>query len=426
MMKTLVVGQKIGVQELCRSHRLTISVELSYRGEIDVSCFGVDAQGMLADERYFVFYNQLSSPEGAVVKQEGNHCFDFDLDRLPPEVERLVLTAAIDGEGSMALLGASRLLVQAEGLPCAEYVFDGASFQKQKAIILIELYRRNDLWRLSVVGNGFDGGLGALLAHFGGEEAQQPQSPQPQLQQAVAAPKVSLTKGEAVQQVVLAKAPRLSELTKKAVVSLEKKQLADVRAQVVLVLDASGSMNWQYSQGRVQRLLDKVLPLALMFDDDGVLECWAFASHFQRLADASIDNIDDYIEQANGGWEEWNIGWDNNEPEVIRAIYDLHKDDALPVYVIFVSDGGIYLNDPIKDLIKKAAKAPIFWQFVGIGGSGYGVLEKLDKMWGRYVDNANFFALDDIDSISDEALYDRLMGEFPLWLREAKSKRILR
>ena len=46
-------------------------------------------------------------------------------------------------------------------------------------------------------------------------------------------------------------------------------------------------------------------------------------------------------------------------------------------------------------------------------------------MEGRFIDNANFFALDDIDSISDEQLYERLMGEFPIWLKQAKQKNIL-
>ena len=69
---------------------------------------------------------------------------------------------------------------------------------------------------------------------------------------------------------------------------------------------------------------------------------------------------------------------------------------------------------------------PIFWQFVGIGGRNYGVLEKLDDMTGRIVDNCNFFALDRITSISDERLYELLLEEFPSWLNEAKVKGVIR
>ncbi|MDU5949065.1 MAG: VWA domain-containing protein, partial [Paenibacillus macerans] len=62
---------------------------------------------------------------------------------------------------------------------------------------------------------------------------------------------------------------------------------------------------------------------------------------------------------------------------------------------------------------------------VGLGRANYGVLQKLDEMPGRYIDNANFFALDDISSISDEELYDRLLNEFPAWIKEARAKGIL-
>ena len=69
---------------------------------------------------------------------------------------------------------------------------------------------------------------------------------------------------------------------------------------------------------------------------------------------------------------------------------------------------------------------PIFWQFVGIGGRNYGVLEKLDDMTGRIVDNCNFFDLDSITSISDERLYELLLEEFPDWLNQAKARRVIR
>jgi hypothetical protein len=61
----------------------------------------------------------------------------------------------------------------------------------------------------------------------------------------------------------------------------------------------------------------------------------------------------------------------------------------------------------------------VFWQFVGVGKASYGVLEKLDTLTGRTVDNAGFFAVDDLDSLQDDQLYSRLLSEFPAWLRSA-------
>lgn len=46
-------------------------------------------------------------------------------------------------------------------------------------------------------------------------------------------------------------------------------------------------------------------------------------------------------------------------------------------------------------------------------------------MDGRVVDNCNFFAMDHIQSMPESELYDCLLKEFPLWLKEAKHKNIL-
>jgi hypothetical protein len=46
-------------------------------------------------------------------------------------------------------------------------------------------------------------------------------------------------------------------------------------------------------------------------------------------------------------------------------------------------------------------------------------------MEGRFIDNANFFHIKDIEKISDEELYNNLLNEFPEWLAIAKTKGIL-
>jgi hypothetical protein len=46
-------------------------------------------------------------------------------------------------------------------------------------------------------------------------------------------------------------------------------------------------------------------------------------------------------------------------------------------------------------------------------------------MTGRKVDNCDFFALDDLHDVSEDGLYDRLMTEFPDWIREAKKEGVL-
>ena len=99
--------------------------------------------------------------------------------------------------------------------------------------------------------------------------------------------------------------------------------------------------------------------------------------------------------------------------------------DNLPVYIVFISDGGVGSVGQIKRLLRENSNQPIFWQFIGIGGRGYGILEQLDTLTGRVVDNCNFFAIDHLHSLSESELYDLMLQEFPQWLEQAKTKQIL-
>ena len=60
----------------------------------------------------------------------------------------------------------------------------------------------------------------------------------------------------------------------------------------------------------------------------------------------------------------------------MEEIVDYFKDSKIPVYVVFITDGGISKTRAIKDAIRRSANYPIFWKFVG-GGSSYGIL----KIW---------------------------------------------
>ena len=219
-------------------------------------------------------------------------------------------------------------------------------------------------------------------------------------------------------------------LAKKAQISLEKKKLGDVQAQVALVLDASGSMFHQYFDGTVQKVIERILPLAVHFDDDGALDCWGFGCLAYKLDSVTLKNVKNYTKHQrlddDRGLSRFDIG--NDEPVVIKEIIKYYKKSksSLPAYVVFISDGGVGSDDEIEELLRESASLPIFWQFVGIGGSDYGILENLDTMMGRVVDNCNFFALDDLHQISEQELYDRLLEEFPQWLTAAKAKSIIR
>ena len=97
---------------------------------------------------------------------------------------------------------------------------------------------------------------------------------QPVPQPAQASKKVSLEKK------LEQGAPKLVSLAKPLTVELEKRNLLDCVARVALVLDISGSMSKRYKNGTVQEIVNKTLPLAVQFDDDGQLDFWYYGTTY--------------------------------------------------------------------------------------------------------------------------------------------------
>jgi tellurite resistance protein TerA len=170
-MSTFNRGQKGKLADLGLAAQFPVTLDIAASGvTIDVSCFGLDAAGKLSDERFMVFFNQKAAPADAIVLETGGakSVFRLDLARLPDSIDKLVFTAAAE-QGTMRALGACALTL---GQPAAvTFAFSGADFQDEKAVIIGELYRRDGSWRFGAVGQGFNGGLSALLKHFGGTEA---------------------------------------------------------------------------------------------------------------------------------------------------------------------------------------------------------------------------------------------------------------
>ncbi|WP_288383137.1 VWA domain-containing protein [uncultured Acinetobacter sp.] len=431
-MLNLIRGQKIKLNDVLQGQS-SFYIHIHYQAafDLDIASFGLDSQYRLSDERYMTFYNQPETPCQAVrLIENQSKCSRFlvDLAKLPAVIQHLVLTAAIDGQNVMSQL--QQVTVQFLNLqlqPIAELKLDGSIFDQERATMLIEIYLKDGIWRLAAIGQGFNAGLAALIQHFGGEVAEEPTAQQT----TPVAPQsnIDLKKKLSLQKAEKTGNASIIDLTKKSLVQLEKKKLLGVTARVALVLDASGSMDGQYRRGDVQKVVNRLMPLAIHFDDDGSFECWAFAAETTQLDDVTLNNVNDFINSTQRGWKNWQVGARYNEeiPAIEAVINYFQKfQDQIPTYVLFISDGGVGSRQQMQKILSQAAKLPIFWQFVGIGGRNYGALEKLDEMSGRIVDNCNFFSLDRIDSVSDERLYELLLQEFPDWLIAARQHQIVR
>jgi len=457
-------GQRLKLSELgIAGSPFSIEIDCAGQGlQLDIACFGLDAARKLSDERYMTFFNQPATPCGAV-RLKGTQ-FAFDLDRLPATINALVLTLAVDGAGVMSQFNSGSLKFRAAHhvQVLATCVLEGSHFASERAVMLVELYRKDAAWRINHIGQGFNGGLDALIRHFGGTvdeaapPAQPPASPLP-------VPPASASASEksriSLEKRVEREAPHLVSLVKKVGVSLDKAGLADHKARLALCLDISGSMNSLYRSGQISAFTDRILALAARFDDDGQLDVFLFGTRVHQPEPMALASAKGYIERLQ---KRYPLEGGTDYGQAMAAIRRFYFPDScaaqgrpqaatLPVYVMFLTDGQTSNEDFAERQVKESSYEPLFWQFMGIGrsskpshsnkpgmpgaqpgffaslfASDFAFLEKLDAMTGRYLDNANFFSVFKPDEHPDEALYDLLLGEYKSWLPQARKLGLLR
>jgi len=228
---------------------------------------------------------------------------------------------------------------------------------------------------------------------------------------------------------------------------VKEKGITGVKAQVVLVMDYSGSMDHLYRSGFVQRVMERLVPIAMQFDDNGEMELYMFQNncikHPNNVTAVSVDGIvkreitgkydfggtqyapairsilEDYVPSSVTEKKGFFGSMFGGKPNVTGNITD-------PVYVIFVTDGDNSDKPAAEAAIKEASKYGVFFQFVGIGNASMAFLDKLDTMPGRVRDNANFFQVNDLDKIGDKDLYERLLSEFPSWIENARKDGLIK
>ncbi len=437
-----------------------LRLELSRRHDpqgvdADVSALLLGANGKVRDDADFVFYNQPRHASGAVVhlgKQvEEAVAADVvlvDLDRVEPEADRVALCASVDG-GTFGQFGQMQLRLVEPASRTEVATFD-VEAGAETALVVGELYRRQGQWKFRAVAQGYANGLAGLATDFGiTVEDEPPRRQEPPVVTGSAVgpstpdPAVRPVQSPGEERLPLDIRKRLSLRKEQITVSLRKHGgAAEQKARVILVLDASGSMAPLYGKGVVADVVERMAAVAAQLDVDGSMQAWTFASNPARLPDLSLGDLPQWIRRhvrvgqislfrrkkkssrlaADGQVDMAAVGIQNEEQKVISEVREFVRDNPVPepTFVLFFSDGGVYRNAEIRKELCEAVEEPLFWQFIGLGRADYGVLQKLDTMPGRRVDNVGFFAVDDIAGMSDSDLYDRLLTEFPSWISAAR------
>ncbi|MDT0267170.1 TerD family protein [Streptomyces sp. DSM 44915] len=149
--------------------------------DLDASALLCTESGKVVSDGHFVFYNNLTSPDGSVEHTGDNLTGEGDGDdesikvnlaAVPAEVAKIAFPVSIhDADARRQSFGQVqnafiRVVNQADGVEIARYDLseDAAT---ETAMIFGELYRRGTEWKFRAVGQGYASGLAGIASDFG-------------------------------------------------------------------------------------------------------------------------------------------------------------------------------------------------------------------------------------------------------------------
>lgn len=224
----------------------------------------------------------------------------------------------------------------------------------------------------------------------------------------------------------------LNKRAEKVNIVLAKRNMTSApKMRVGFVTDVSGSAQWMYNQGIIQNTLDRLLAVALKFDDNGEMDVWSFHNRFDRLQTASaadektyvkneilpkaslwggtsyapvMNDVvtfyfkDEVVEKKSGGF----LGFGSKTEKVAVA----KTDKTTPALCLFITDG--VNDDQAKTLqvLKEAVNYPVYWMMVGVGDARH--FKFLEKA-ADDLPNVGFVNLESLD-ITDEQLYEEIIN----------------
>ena len=155
-----------------------VTVSVRSASPVNTSAILLTDAGRVRSDADLIFYNQPSGP-GVGYRSAGSaDIISVDTAALPREIATVVVAASLDGTGptSFATAGALSATLTGGG---TELVFSPSGLTSEAAVVCLEIYRRNDVWKVRAVGQGYDAGLAGLATAFGIEVDDEPATPPP-------------------------------------------------------------------------------------------------------------------------------------------------------------------------------------------------------------------------------------------------------
>ncbi len=149
--------------------------------DLDASVFLVGESGKVLSDAHFIFYNQKTSPDGAVIHSGDNttgagegddETVSIKLSGVDAQIQRIVFAVTIHEAESrnqnfgMVRNAFMRVINKDSSTELARFDLS-EDYSTETAMVFGEVYRNGAEWKFKAVGQGFAGGLNALAKDHG-------------------------------------------------------------------------------------------------------------------------------------------------------------------------------------------------------------------------------------------------------------------
>ncbi|MFD5272006.1 TerD family protein [Streptomyces sp. NPDC058335] len=146
-----------------------VAVDVAAPVRLDVSGLLLTADGKVRSDDDFIFYNQPTGP-GVTYRSGAGTAPDaiiVDTSALPPGIEKIVVTASPDAAGQTFQGVEPTATIRGADDNSVLATFTPPQLGAETALVVVEIYLRNGVWKARAVGQGYANGLAGIATDFG-------------------------------------------------------------------------------------------------------------------------------------------------------------------------------------------------------------------------------------------------------------------
>ncbi|MGG7568724.1 VWA domain-containing protein [Streptomyces sirii] len=378
---------------------------------VDVSALLLGSNGKVRSDNDLVFYNHPAQ-DGVTVS---GHTVTADLDRIPSDVATVAVVASVDPLHPGAVFTtAPRVSITQAGT--ADMTFTAPDFgARETVVVLAELYRRGEGWKVRAVGQGYASGLAGLATDYGVDIDDDAATSTPPA--SALPPQAGPANGETINlSKIQRQAPALLEPARQAGQALLHRGIAGRRAAVYLILDHDYHMEEMYESFAVQAFAERVLALSANLDDDGTVPVVFSSGREPFLEEIRLDNYRGRIGQLHTQVD-W--GWGNVADAMRRTVSHYQESGAPdPAFVIVQVGDEPWDKSEVRALLQNTATLGVFWLFVGFGRGKLAFYKNLNASASASFTNVAFYdASKNPGSVPGDRFYTGLLQAFGAWMK---------